>query len=104
MIDLDSLTKGLDPQEIRDFVNKTTMDYFGGMAKMRQYTGKQSVLDEALGEFKDYGFSLVEPDDHLLELWFKGKRIAVYNQTKATFDIIKKGCKNYLENITRSMN
>ena len=65
---------------------------------MANYTGKQSVLDEALGEFKDYGFRLVEPDDHVLELWFKDKRIAVYNQTKATFDIIREGCKNFLIN------
>jgi len=104
MIDFGSLTKGLDPQEVKDFVNKTTMDYFGGMAKMRKYTGKQSVRDEALREYKDFGFSLVEPDDHLLELWFKDKRIAVYNQTKVTFDIIREGCKNYLASITRSMN
>jgi len=47
---------------------------------MAKYTGKQSVLDEVLGDFKDYGFSLVEIDDHLLELWFKDKRIAVYSQ------------------------
>ena len=70
---------------------------------MTKYTGKQSVLDEALGQYKDFGFQLVVPDDHLLELWFKDKRIAVYNQTKATFDIIREGCKNYLESITRSL-
>jgi len=72
---------------------------------MRTYVGKQSVLDEALGEFKDFGFSLVEPDDHLLELWFKDKRIAVYNQTAWTdkrpmIEIIREGCKNFLVNIT----
>ena len=70
---------------------------------MTKYTGKQSINDEALGQYKDFGFQLVEPDDHLLELWFKDKRIAVYNQTKATFDIIREGCKNYLESITRSL-
>ena len=66
---------------------------------MATYTDKQSVLKEALGEFKDYGFSLVEPDDHLLELWFKDKRIAIYNQTKATIEIIREGCHNYLVSI-----
>jgi len=66
---------------------------------MTKYTGKQSVLDEALGEYKDFGFQLVEPDDHLLELWFKDKRIAIYNQTKVTFDIIREGCGNYLKSI-----
>ena len=63
---------------------------------MATYTNKQSVLDETLGEFKNYGFSLVEPDDHVLELWFKDKRIAVYNQTVVTFDVIRKGCRNFL--------
>ena len=66
---------------------------------MATYTSKQSLLDEALGKYKDYGFKLVEPDDHLLELWFKDKRIAVYNQMTATFDIIKEGCENYLKSI-----
>ena len=66
---------------------------------MAKYTGKQSVLDEALGNFKNYGFELVRPeDDHLLELWFKDKRIAVYNQSKVTFDIIREGCRNFLVN------
>lgn len=68
---------------------------------MATYTGKQSILDEALGEFKDYGFRLVEPDDHILELWFKDKRIAIYNQHLATIDIIREGCKNYLVNINK---
>ena len=65
---------------------------------MATYTGKQSLLDEALGDFKDFGFELVEPDDHLLELWFKDKRIAVYNQPMATFEIIREGCHNFLVN------
>jgi len=65
---------------------------------MATYKGKQSVLDEALGEFGGYGFQLVKPDDHLLELYFKDKRIAVYNQTKVTFDIVREGCRNFFVN------
>ena len=68
---------------------------------MAKYTGRQSMLEEALGEFKGYGFELVEPDDHLLELWFKDERIAVYNQHLATFKIIQEGCENYLKSIAR---
>jgi len=60
---------------------------------------KQTVQDQTLGEFKDKGFKLVEPDDHVLELYFKDKRIAVYNQTKVTQEIIREGCQNYLVNI-----
>ena len=66
---------------------------------MATYTGKQSVIDEALGKFKDYGFNLVEPDDHLLELYFKDNRIAVYYQPTATIKIIQEGCENYLKSI-----
>ena len=66
---------------------------------MATYTGKQSVLDESLGKFKDYGFNLVEPDDHLLELYFKDNKIAVYHQPTATIKIIQEGCENYLKSI-----
>ena len=69
---------------------------------MANYTVKQSVFDEALGDFKDYGFSLVEPDDHTLELYFKDKKIASYNQPKATIEVIREGCQNYLNNIGRN--
>jgi len=67
---------------------------------MAIYTGKQSVLNAALGEFEDYGFKLVESDDHFLELYFKDKRIAVYHQAKATPQVIQEGCHNFLVNTT----
>lgn len=70
---------------------------------MAIYTGKQSVLDEALGEYAQYGFKLTEPDIHILELYFKDKRIATYNQTRVTIPIIREGCKNYLASIMRSL-
>lgn len=63
---------------------------------MATYTGKQGGLDEAIGEFKDYGFKLIEPDDHTLELWFKDKCIAHYNQHLATRDSIRQSCHNFL--------
>ena len=69
---------------------------------MANYKNKQSVLNEALGEYTDYGFSLIETDDHITELYFKDKRIARFNQTKVTFEVIQKGCKNYLASILRS--
>jgi len=67
---------------------------------MAIYTGKQSILDAGLGDFKDYGFRLMESDDHFLELYFKDKRIAVYHQSKATPKIIQEGCHNFLVNTT----
>jgi len=68
---------------------------------MAVYTGRQSLLDAALGEFRDYGFKLVEDDDHFVEVHYNGKRIAVYNQKAATIPIIRAGCENYLKNIAR---
>lgn len=68
---------------------------------MAKYTGKQSILDSALGEFTLYGFSLREADDHILELQFKDKVIARYNGDKATIPIIQEGCQNYLKAIAR---
>lgn len=53
---------------------------------------------DILGEFADYGFTLKEPDDHFLELYFKDKKIATYNQEKVTPEIIRQGCHNYLKN------
>lgn len=70
---------------------------------MAKYTGKQSVLDETLGEYRNQGFSLIESDDHFLELYFKDKRIAIYHQAKATIEIIREGCKNFLDSILRSL-
>ena len=68
---------------------------------MTTYTGRQSVLDAALGKFKYQGFSLIEPDDHLLELYFKEKRIAVYYQSSVTIKVIREGCQNFLKSIER---
>ena len=67
---------------------------------MATYTSKQNLLDEALDGYKDYGFELIEPDDDLLELWFKDKKVATYYQTKATIEIIRDGCHNFLVNTT----
>lgn len=60
-----------------------------------------TLTDKVLGELGDYGFSLVESADHTLELYFKDKRLAVYNQTKVTSEIIREGCKNYLKALAR---
>jgi len=68
---------------------------------MTIYTGKQSIYDASLGKYKDFGFSLVAPDDHVIELYFKDKRIAVYNQTRLTVPVLHQDCENYLKSIAR---
>lgn len=70
---------------------------------MAQYTGKQSVLDASLGEFVNIGFSLIEVDDHTLELYFKDKLIATYNSTKVPMDTIQQGCQNFVNNVMRNL-
>lgn len=64
---------------------------------MSTHTSKRN-RDVALGTFKDYGFSLEEPDDHVLWLYFKDKLIATFNQTWVTEAIIQEGCRNFLVN------
>jgi len=68
---------------------------------MANYTGLQSMWDAALGEFAEYGFSLNAPDDHVVELYFKDKRIATYNQATLTIPVLQEGCRNFLKNCER---
>ena len=57
--------------------------------------------ESVLGEFVNYGFSIKEPDDHILELYHRDKRIAQFNQSAVTPEIIQTGCRNYLASISR---
>lgn len=59
------------------------------------------VKTDILGEYTDMGFSLVEIADDFLELYFKDKKIATYNQILATEEIIQEGCKNYVASLVR---
>jgi len=67
---------------------------------MAEYKGYQSIRDAALGEYADLGFSLIEPDDHVAELYFKDKKIATYNLTKLTILVLHEGCRNFLNNLS----
>lgn len=64
---------------------------------MKQTT--RTVWDEAIEEYKDYGFNIELPDGFLLELYFKDHRIATFYQYKITPEVIREGCKNYLKSI-----
>ena len=66
---------------------------------MATFTGKQSIIEAALGEFKDYGFSLQEVGDHFTELYFKDKLIATYNQDSLTISLLHEGCRNFLKSM-----
>ena len=103
MLSFDEVIKGLTPEQIRNHINSITLIMFGGQLAMAKYTGKQSILDEVLGEYADCGFKLEEIGDDELVLYFKDKKIATYNQIKVTIEIIREGCKNYLASILRSL-
>lgn len=63
-----------------------------------------TVLDTiTLGEYADIGFSLKEDADHILELYFKEKCIARFNQSRVTPQILQEGCKNFVANTMRSL-
>lgn len=65
---------------------------------MKQTT--KTVWDEAIDDYKDYGFSIEYPDTFLLELYFKDKRIATFYRDKVTPEVLREGCKNYLKSIS----
>ena len=65
---------------------------------MKQTT--KTIWDEALEDYKDYGFNIDIPDDFILELYFKDKLIATYYQDKVTPEVLREGCKNYLKSIS----
>jgi len=66
---------------------------------MAQYKTKEDFLNAALGEYYGLGFRLIEPNDHIIELYHLDKCIARYNPTKLTFVELQKGCQAYLDNV-----
>ena len=67
---------------------------------MKQTT---TIWDEAIEDYKDYGFNIEIPDNELLNLYFKDKLIATYYQNKATPEILILGCENYLKSIMNAI-
>lgn len=66
---------------------------------MATYTNFQSLLNDTLGDYQDYGFTLTQKDDHTLELYFKDKLIAVFSQSGATPISIRLACKGFIDNM-----
>jgi len=66
---------------------------------MKQTT--KTVWDEAIEEYKDYGFNIDMPEDSLVVLYFKDKKIATFYSDMITPEILLEGCKNYLKSISR---
>ncbi|MBA7478891.1 hypothetical protein ES707_14319 [subsurface metagenome] len=51
-----------------------------------------------LGEFAQRGFTLVHPDDHIVELRHDGKFVARFSQLGATRESLQAECARHLEN------
>ena len=59
----------------------------------------KNLFDAALGEFKDIGFSLVEPDNKTIELYFKDKLVHRYYQTRVSIMTFHNDCRNFLNTL-----
>ena len=52
-------------------------------------------LDNLPDKYKQFGYSLREPDDHILELLYKGAVIAFFGQAGATTENIIKAIEDF---------
>ncbi|MDG6912590.1 MAG: hypothetical protein JRN35_05855 [Nitrososphaerota archaeon] len=59
---------------------------------MPEYTGYQSVLNAALGEWQSKGYHLVEQGDHALLLFHRDEQVGVFSQCGATPEFIRLAC------------
>ena len=89
-LDFKEATEGLTDDEIRRVVTMTTDRFFNRR------------INEALGEYADYGFSLKKSDYNTVDLYFKDKKLATYYTDKATMANTQEGCRNYLKSLARS--
>lgn len=90
VLDFKEATKGLTNEEIR------------GIVTMATYKHLESILNAALGEYIELGFTLKRGGYGTVELFFKDKKLATYNTDKATIGIVREGCKNYMASLARS--
>jgi len=72
------------------------------MAIYDQKQGFQSILSAALGEYQSKGFRLVEPDDHVLFLYYQDERVGIFSQSGTTITAIRKTCQEYLGSLSAS--
>jgi len=55
--------------------------------------------DNVLEDYADLGFALKEDGDHILELWFKDKRIRTFSQIGATQEALWQACQDYWDSL-----
>ncbi len=69
------------------------------MADYNKEQSLQSICKAALGKYHSKGFRLVEPDDHILVLYYLDQLVARFSSAGATFPAIRKSCREYLEGV-----
>ncbi len=72
------------------------------MAVHDKEQGMQSILNAVLDEYQLKGFRLVEPGDHILELYYQDERVGIFNQSRATIPAIREACREHLESLSAS--
>jgi hypothetical protein len=60
----------------------------------------RTIWDKIIGEYAEYGFNVKYPDDFILELYFKDKKIASFYRDKITPEVLQEGCKNFIKNLS----
>jgi len=66
---------------------------------MAEYAGTQSVLNAALGHYHNEGFSLVQPDDHIVTLYHQDEKVADFSWQGMTILALHETCRQHLEKI-----
>jgi len=72
------------------------------MADYSKEQGLQSICNAALGRYHSKGFRLVEPDDHILVLYYLDELVARFSQVGATIPAIRETCQEYMERVEAS--
>jgi len=67
---------------------------------MPSYVNLQSILNAALGEYQAKGFRLMEPGDHILELYYQDALVGRFSQGGATILAIHEACQEHLESLS----
>jgi hypothetical protein len=57
------------------------------------------ITSAILEDYADLGFQLREDGDHILELYFKDKRIQTFSQTGATQETLWQACQDYWDSL-----
>lgn len=64
----------------------------------------RTIWDDAINEYRDYGFNIDITDAFLLKLFFKDKEIATFYRNMVTPGELQSTCETYLKSIAGEPN